>query len=220
MGKDELAALEAVFAHLADKYHGQAISTLLKLSKLPQKAPKTFGVFYFWRIRGRGTAALRKLPVLSHLHARKSLAFIIPGRIGKTHPAQAYGKERCPSDYKTYCLKATELCDKLKRTTKSDNSTTRAAAPLVKPSRLNIDKVGRRTLGKAHMNPFFASDGALPCTLDRLFDRTSVFAIKERQLPRCGARDIFSRIITDGDQDEQSLAYWRNIPDLGVTNLA
>ncbi|MBQ9002391.1 MAG: hypothetical protein IJ087_11105, partial [Eggerthellaceae bacterium] len=79
MGRGELAALEAVFTYLADKHHDQVISTLLKLSRLPQKAPKTFEGFDFDRIRGRDAAALRKLPALSNLHARKNLAFIGPG---------------------------------------------------------------------------------------------------------------------------------------------
>lgn len=42
MGEDELAALDVVFTYLADKRHDQVISTLLKLSRLPQKVPKTF----------------------------------------------------------------------------------------------------------------------------------------------------------------------------------
>lgn len=40
MGADELAALEAVFTYLADKHHEQVISTLLRLSRLPLKAPR------------------------------------------------------------------------------------------------------------------------------------------------------------------------------------
>lgn len=40
MGGDELSALEAVFTYLADKRHDQVISTLLKLSRLPQRAPR------------------------------------------------------------------------------------------------------------------------------------------------------------------------------------
>ena len=55
MGKGELAALEAVFTYLADKHHDQVIGTLLKLSRLPQKAPKTFEGFDFGRIRERVT---------------------------------------------------------------------------------------------------------------------------------------------------------------------
>ena len=115
MGEGELAALEAVFTYLADKHHDQVIETLLRLSRLPQKAPKTFEGFDFDRIRGRDAAALRKLPALSNLHARKNLAFIGPGGIGKTHLAQAYGRACCLEGFKTYYLKATELRDKLKK---------------------------------------------------------------------------------------------------------
>ena len=115
MGGGELAALDAVFSYLADKRHDQVIETLLKLSRLPQKAPKTFAGFDFDRIRGRDAGALRKLPALANLHARKNLAFIGPGGIGKTHLAQAYGRECCLNGYKTYYLKATELRDKLRR---------------------------------------------------------------------------------------------------------
>jgi len=112
MGVGELAALDAVFSYLADKRHDQVIETLLKLSRLPQKAPKTFSGFDFDRIRGRDAAALRKLPALANLHARKNLAFIGPGGIGKTHLAQAYGRECCLSGYKTYYLKATDAAVK------------------------------------------------------------------------------------------------------------
>ena len=129
MGEDELAALEAVFMYLADKRHGQVISTLLKLSRLPQRSPKTFEGFDFDRIRGRDAAALRKLPALSNLHARKNLAFIGPGGIGKTHLAQAYGRACCLEGFKMYYLKATELRDKLKKTADS-GSTSRAVAAL------------------------------------------------------------------------------------------
>lgn len=119
MGTGELGAIESVFTYLADKHHNQVIHTLLKLSRLPQKAPKTFEGFDFERMRGRDCEALRKLPALSNLHARKNLAFIGPGGIGKTHLAQAYGRQCCLNGYKTYYLKATELRDKLKKAAES-----------------------------------------------------------------------------------------------------
>lgn len=207
MGEGELAALEAVFSHLADKRHDQVIGTLLKLSRLPQRAPKTFEGFDFGRIRGRDAAALRTLPALSNLHARKNLAFIGPGGIGKTHLAQAYGRECCLAGYKTYYLKATELRDKLKRASES-GSTSRAVASLVKPSCLIVDEVGRCTFDKActdlffdvvdrryekdcantmiltsntptnNWDEFFTGDDTLLCALDRLFDRASVFMMR------------------------------------------
>ena len=58
------------------------IQTLLRLSRIPQKAPKTFEGFDFSRIKGRDDRALRQLPSLSNLHARKNIAFIGPEGIG------------------------------------------------------------------------------------------------------------------------------------------
>ena len=105
MGAGELSAIEALLSYLRDKRRDQVINTLLRLSRLPQKAPKTFEGFDFDRIRGRDAAALRKLPALSNLHARKNLAFIGPGGIGKTHLAQAYGRQCCLNGFKTYYIK-------------------------------------------------------------------------------------------------------------------
>lgn len=220
MGRDELNALESVFTYLSDKHHDQVISTLLKLSRLPQKAPKTFEGFDFGRIRGRDAAALRKLPALSNLHARKNLAFIGPGGIGKTHLAQAYGRECCLNGYKTYYLKATELRDKLKKAAESGN-TSRTVASLVKPSCLIVDEVGRCAFDKActdlffdvvdrryekecpnamiltsntptnNWDEFFTGDDTLLCTLDRLFDRASVFVMKGASF-RGAELEIFS----------------------------
>lgn len=207
MGAEELKALDAVFSYLADKHHDQVISTLLKLSRLPQKVPKTFEGFDFARIRGRDAAALRKLPALSNLHARKNLAFIGPGGIGKTHLAQAYGRECCLNGYKTYYLKATELRDKLKKAADS-GSPSRTVASLVKPSCLIVDEVGRCTFDRActdlffdvvdrryekdcpntmiltsntpvnNWDEFFTGDDTLLCALDRVFDRATVFIMK------------------------------------------
>lgn len=207
MGAEELKALDAVFSYLADKHHDQVISTLLKLSRLPQKVPKTFEGFDFARIRGRDAAALRKLPALSNLHARKNLAFIGPGGIGKTHLAQAYGRECCLNGYKTYYLKATELRDKLKKAADS-GSPSRTVASLVKPPCLIVDEVGRCTFDRActdlffdvvdrryekdcpntmiltsntpvnNWDEFFTGDDTLLCALDRVFDRATVFVMK------------------------------------------
>ena len=214
------ASLDAVFSYLADKRHDQVIETLLKLSRLPQKAPKTFAGFDFDRIRGRDAGALRKLPALANLHARKNLAFIGPGGIGKTHLAQAYGRECCLNGYLTYYLKATELRDKLRRAADS-GSVSRAVAALVKPSCLIVDEVGRCTFDKActdlffdvvdrryekdcantmiltsntptnNWDEFFTGDDTLLCTLDRLFDRASVFVMKGASF-RGAELEIFS----------------------------
>lgn len=207
MGSEELSAVERVFGYLADRRHAQIIETLLRLSKLPQKPPKTFDNFDFKRIRGRDAQALGKLSALGNLHARKNIAFIGPGGIGKTHLAQAYGRECCLHGYKTYYLKANELRDKLRRALDS-GSTSRIVSTLVKPSCLIVDEVGRCTFDRActdlffdvvdrryekdcpntmiltsntpvnNWNEFFTGDDTLLCALDRIFDRATVFLMK------------------------------------------
>jgi DNA replication protein DnaC len=206
-GDAELAAIGAVFEYLAQKHHDSVIETLLRLSRLPRKVPKTFESFDFSRIQGRDASALRKLPSLSNLHARRNLAFVGPGGIGKTHLAQAYGRECCLQGFKAYFLKATELRDKLKRASESGDPA-RAVNSLVKPSCLIIDEVGRCTFDKActdlffdiidkryekempntlvltsntpvnNWNEFFTGDDTLLCTLDRIFDKASVFVMR------------------------------------------
>lgn len=206
-GEEELAAVSEVFGYLARKHHDSVIQTLLKLSRLPQKVPKTFDGFDFSRIQGRDAKALRKLPSLSNLHARKNIAFIGPEGIGKTHLAQAYGRECCMQGYKTYYLKASELKDKLEKAIKEDR-TGSAVNSMVKPSCLIIDEVGRRRLNKEctdlffdivdrryekegpntliltsntpanQWDGFFTGDDTLLCALDRMFDRASVFMMK------------------------------------------
>lgn len=206
-GDEELAAIRDLFAYLADRHHQATIEMLLRLSRLPRKAPKTFESFDFSRIQGRDAAALRKLPSLSNLHARKNIAFIGPGGIGKTHLAQAYGHECCTRGYKTYYLKASELRDKLAKAAEKGD-TARALGTLVKPSCLIVDEVGRCVFDKActdlffdvvdrryekegpntliltsntpvnNWDGFFTGDDALLCALDRIFDKASVFVMR------------------------------------------
>ena len=52
MGASELEALEATFAYLAEKKRLASIETLLRLSRLPRREPKTFDNLDFSRIQG------------------------------------------------------------------------------------------------------------------------------------------------------------------------
>ena len=206
-GESELAAIEEVFSYLAKRQHDKTIETLLRLSRLPQKAPKTFEGFDFGRIQGRDAEALRKLPSLANLHARKNIAFIGPGGIGKTHLAQAYGRKCCLEGHKAYYLKATELKDRFQRAIEQ-GTVAKAVAFLVKPACLIIDEIGRCSFDRActdlffdvidrryekegpntliltsntqpvNWDEFFEGDDALLCALDRIFDRASVFMMK------------------------------------------
>lgn len=93
MGDAEVGALATTFACLAEKRRLASIETLLRLSRLPRREPKTFEGSDFGRIRGGDAAALAKLPALADLYARRNVASIGPEGIGETHLAQAYGRE-------------------------------------------------------------------------------------------------------------------------------
>lgn len=53
LGDGEMAAVAATFSYLAEKRRLASIETLLRLSRLPRREPKTFEGFDFSRIQGR-----------------------------------------------------------------------------------------------------------------------------------------------------------------------
>lgn len=101
LGEKQLQALSSVLSYLQEKKKENIISTLLKLSRLPLKEPKTFENFDFTQLRGKQADILKTLPTLSALYAHKNLAFIGPQGVGKTHLAMAYGRECCRKDRKS-----------------------------------------------------------------------------------------------------------------------
>lgn len=65
LGDGEMAAVAATFSYLAEKRRLASIETLLRLSRLPRREPKTFEGFDFSRIQGRdaaGWASSRRWP--------------------------------------------------------------------------------------------------------------------------------------------------------------
>ena len=205
--QEEILAVAKVFKYLENRHRDTVVQTLLKLSRIPQKEPKTFENFNFARMQGKDEKALRQLPTLADLYARKNIAFIGPEGIGKTHLAQAYGNRCCLLGYKSDYLKTSELKAKLEKAL-DENKAEKVVNFLVKPSCLIIDEVGRCKFDKDCTNLFFdivdrryekegpntlilttnstpnewgtyfAGDGTLLCALDRLFDRASVFMMK------------------------------------------
>lgn len=207
LGDGEMAAVAATFSYLAEKRRLASIETLLRLSRLPRREPKAFEGFDFSRIQGRDAAALGKLPSLADLYAHRNVAFVGPGGIGKTHLAQAYGRECCMRGLKTYYIKATELRDRFQKAVQRGN-TSRVVSSLVKPSCLIVDEVGRcvydrpctdlffdvvdrryekegpnamvltSNIAPSGWDEFFTGDDTFLCALDRLFDKASVFVMR------------------------------------------
>lgn len=207
MSAEELEAISKVFEHLCQQKEETIRHTLLKMSRLPLKEPKTFESFDFSNVHGKQLDSLKNLPALTAIYAHKNLAFIGPQGVGKTHLAMAYGRECCNRGMKTYFLKATELNQRLLDAIKygREGSTING---LVKPSCLIIDEIGRCVFNKectrmffdmvdrrynkegpntmiftSNRSPdkwgeFFSEDSSLLCALDRIFDDATVFMMK------------------------------------------
>lgn len=207
MGDAELGALAVTFDYLAEKRRRASIETLPGLPRLPRREPKTFDGFDLSRIQGRDAGALAKLPALADLYAHRNVAFMGPGGIGKTHLAQAYGRECRMRGLKTYYVKANELRDRFQGAAER-GSAQRAVATPARPSCLIVDEVGRCVFDRACTDLFFdvidrrheregpntmiltsnmapsswdeflTGDEALLCALDRAFDKASVFMMR------------------------------------------
>lgn len=200
-------AVRAIFCYLEEKKCKTTIQTLLKMSRLPTKAPKTFENFDFSLLKGRDVDRLRALPTLSAIYAHKNLAFIGPAGTGKTHLAQAFGYACCQHGMKTYFIKATELRDRFTAARRSGKED-KCLSSFVRPSCLIIDEIGHCAFDKENTRLFFDmidrrynkegnfttiftsnkkpalwrddfdEDATLLCTLDRIFDDATVFMLR------------------------------------------
>ena len=203
----EIDAVQTVFSYLGEKKQRTTVQTLLKMSRLPTKAPKTFETFDFSLLRGRDVERLKALPSLAAIYSHRNLAFIGPAGTGKTHLAQAVGYACCCHGMKTYFIKASELRDRLtaaRRAGKTDS----CLNGLVRPSCLIIDEIGHCAFDKestrlffdlidcrynkegsfnmvftSNKNPAlwredFDEDATLLCALDRIFDDAMVFKLR------------------------------------------
>jgi len=207
ISEEGIQAVVKTFSYLKKKKNESIVSTLLRLSRLPLKEPKTFEGFDFSQLHGRQIETLRNLSSLSALYAHKNLAFIGPQGVGKTHLSMAYGRQCCLLGMKAYFLKATELNQRLTdaRRYGRESSTING---LVKPTCLIIDEIGRCVFDRENTrmffdvidrrynkdgpntmiftcnkspdkwSEFFREDSALLCALDRIFDDATVFMIK------------------------------------------
>ncbi len=155
--QDTLNAVSVLFEYLRDKKEQTTIQTILRMSRLPQKVPKTFDNFDFSLLRGKGLVDLEKLEsirTLAPVYAHRNLAFIGPAGTGKTHLAQAFGYECCKHGLKTYFIKASELRDKF-TTARRAEKTASMLTSLVRPSCLIIDEIGHCEFDKENTRLFF-----------------------------------------------------------------
>lgn len=205
--EENLQAVADIFRYMSDARRQKTVATLIRMSRLPVKEPKTFENFDFSQLHGKNADSLQNLPTLAALYAHRNLAFIGPQGVGKTHLAMAYGRACCEIGLKSYFLKATELNQKFIDARKYGRIKS-VINGLVKPSCLIIDEIGRCVFDKestrmffdvidrrynkdgpntliltSNLSPdkwgeFFSEDSSLLCSLDRIFDAATVYVIK------------------------------------------
>jgi len=207
LAPESVLAVSDVLGYLRYKKQDHIVSTLLRMSRLPLKEPKTFESFDFDMLRGKQAEMIKDLPSLNALYAHRNLALIGPPGVGKTHLAMAYGRACCEKGFKSYFLKATELNQRLSESRKFGREAA-VINGLVKPSCLIIDEIGHCVFDKestrmffdiidrryakegpnlmiftSNKGPdkwseFFSEDSTLLCAMDRIFDDATVYMIK------------------------------------------
>lgn len=207
MGEREVDAVGGVLAYLAERKRQNKVDMYLRMSRLPLKAPKTFGNFDFGRLQGGDRAVIEQLPAMANVYARRNIAFIGPEGVGKTHLAQAYARECCEKGMQAYYIKARELRDKLVNAVKSGKESN-VVNTLSRTNCLVVDEIGRcvfdkectdllfhvvdlrceredpntmiltSNFGADKWGEFFTGSSTLLCTLDRIFDNATVFMMK------------------------------------------
>ena len=207
LSEEAIEAVQTVFSYISEKKQQTTVQTLLKLSRLPKKAPKTFENFDFSLLKSRDLDRIRALPSLGAVYSHRNLAFIGPPGTGKTHLAQAFGYACCQHGMRAYFIKASELRDRFtaaRRAGKTDS----CLKSLVRPSCLIIDEIGHCEFDKENTRLFFDlidrrynkegnfnmvltsnknpalwredfnEDSTLLCALDRIFDEATVFKLR------------------------------------------
>lgn len=152
--QEQLQAIADVLSAMSDKKHDASIKTVLRMSRLPLRSPKTFDNFDFDRIQGKDADRLRSISSLSEVYAGRNIALIGPPGVGKTHLAEAYGRACCLQGMKTYFIKASELRDRMVKAFRAGRTATLINS-LVKPTCLIIDEIGHCVFDRNSTEMFF-----------------------------------------------------------------
>lgn len=176
-----------------------AVATLKKLSRMPQKRSFTFDSFNTDLLNEKARKQVLALRNLSFISSGRNVIMIGPAGTGKTHLAMAIGNECCEHHLKTYFVKMGELKDRF-HDALTKECTGKLLNGLAKCSCLIIDEIGyckftrEETLlffqlvdrfsmkenGSIVMTTnkdlslwptLFEEDDALECTIDRLWDK-------------------------------------------------
>ena len=72
LSEEAIEAVQTVFSYISEKKQQTTVQTLLKLSRLPKKAPKTFENFDFSLLKSRDLDRIRALPSLGAVYSHRN----------------------------------------------------------------------------------------------------------------------------------------------------
>ena len=72
LSEEAIEAVQAVFSYISEKKQQTTVQTLLKLSRLPKKEPKTFENFDFSLLKSRDLDRIRALPSLGAVYSHRN----------------------------------------------------------------------------------------------------------------------------------------------------
>ena len=199
LGSDDLDVADSFLKAMLMKKDETAISTLKKLSRIPQKAPLTFGSFNTELLNDKAKKQVLSLKSLAFISAKRNVIMIGPTGTGKTHLAMAIGNECCENKMKAYFIKMDELKDKFhdamigERTGKLLNGLSKYSCLIIDEvgyCKFNreetllffqlIDRISLKESGSivltsnkdlSQWSALFEEDDALECAIDRLWDK-------------------------------------------------
>ncbi|MFA6907153.1 MAG: ATP-binding protein [Sphaerochaeta sp.] len=195
----ELDILDRLLGAMVAKKNASSISTLKKLSRIPQKNPLLFGNFNMDLLNEKAKRQVLSLKSLSFISSKRNVIMIGPTGTGKTHLAMAIGNECCSNKMKAYFIKMDELKDKFhdaivgEKTGKLLNGLSKYSCLIVDEvgyCKLNrqetllffqlVDRIGLKETGSIVLTSnkdlsqwpeVFDEDDALECAIDRLWDK-------------------------------------------------
>lgn len=139
--EDCLSRMVSLLEAMGKEKDDRVFHTLMRLSRLPDKDPKTFENFDFSRLHDDKVEEIKSLQTLAFMYNGRNIVFIGDPGTGKSHLAIAIGRECCAMHKKVYYTTLQQLLVKLNKARDTD-TIGRVVRYLAKPSLLIIDEFG------------------------------------------------------------------------------